>query len=72
MTKRYTVTHGSDSMGNRYATGPLTMIDTDSLAEAEHYVQQNGGEVIDHQTRRAWAPTLGWYDADEYLSSIGE
>ena len=67
MHKRYTVTKFGDGMGNRYAGGPLTFVDTDELAEAQHYVHRNGGEVIAHQTRNGWSPFTGWWDAGDYI-----
>lgn len=60
---RYTVTCGVDSMGSRYATGPLTFVETDELAKAQAWIRKNGrGEVLDHETKNAWSPGMGWYD----------
>lgn len=67
---RYTVDKTTDGMGNRYATGPLRMVDTDDLTEAQRYVHQHGGEVIDHETRAGWTPAGGWFNASDYLDSI--
>jgi hypothetical protein len=65
--KRYTVTKAADSTG-----GPVTLVDTGHLAEAQHYVYKHGGEVVDHENKRAWSPDLGWYDVSENLEVPGE
>jgi len=65
---RYTVTRSHDSLGGRYATGPLTFVDTDNLAEAQREVHRRGGELIDHEEGKGWSPSIGWYDVDATLS----
>ena len=67
---RYTVTRACDSMGNRYASGPLTFYAGADLVAAQREVSQRGGEVIDHETRLGWAPRLGWYDVSDYLDGL--
>ena len=63
--KRYTVTKSADSGG-----GPETLVDTGHLAEAQNYVYKHGGEVVDNESKRAWSPELGWYDATENLEGV--
>jgi hypothetical protein len=58
--KRYTVTKSADS-----TDGLLTLVETGHLAEAQNYVSKHGGEVVDHDSNRAWSPDLGWYDVAE-------
>lgn len=69
---RYTVTRASDSFGHRYSSGPLTFYRGDDLGKAMREVHARGGEVVDHETRRAWAPGLGWYDVSEAIDTIPE
>ena len=70
-TKRYVVRRGADSLGNRYATGPLTFLETDDLGAAQSEVYARGGEVLDLTERRGWVPGIGWYDAADYLDTAG-
>ena len=65
---RYTVTRGTDELGGRFATGPLTFIRTNDLGKAQKEVIARGGEVIDHKEKRAWIPSIGWFDAEEYIA----
>ena len=67
---RYTITRAQDDMGQRYLGGPITLCDTDNLAEALAVVRRYGGELIDHQIRTAFSPLLGWYDVSDYLSTL--
>jgi hypothetical protein len=65
--KRYTVTKSVDS-----TAGLVTLVDTGHLAEAQNYVYKHGGEVVDHESNKAWSPDLGWYDVTENLEVSGE
>lgn len=69
--KRYVVRRGTDSTGNKYATGPLTFLETDDFGAAQREVVARGGEVLDLTGRMAWSQGLGWYDAADYLESVG-
>jgi hypothetical protein len=58
-------------MGQRYATGPLTFLDTDDLNAAQAEVIARGGEVLDTVDREGWSKGLGWYDLRDYLDAVG-
>lgn len=65
--KRYVVRRGTDSMRNRYATGPLVFLETDDLGDAQREVVARGGELIDLVDRQGWSRGVGWYDVSDYL-----
>lgn len=67
MAARYYVQRGADSMGNRYATGPLVFLETDDFGAAQAEVIARGGEVIDRSEKRGWTVGVGWYDLAEYF-----
>lgn len=69
--KRFTVTKTGDGRGGIYPK-PLTFVATDDLAEAQRYVRENGGEVVDHETMHYWIPSVGWEPCDESIAAIAD
>lgn len=68
---KYAVKRSRDSMGQYYATGALTMLETDSLGKAQAEVIARGGAVIDTEAQTVLLPDGSWMDLEEFSDRSG-